>query len=123
MDTAKHNSDQCKRAAKTRTQRVNNQMKSQGGQKEGNPEQKAKNQKKDEDRFRSDVRILHVLQHTATLCNTLQYTATRCNTQQHAAIRCDMLQHAATCCNTLQHTATHCYQAVSKATLSFPAHD
>ena len=62
------------------------------------------------------------LQHSATHSHILQRTATRCNTPaqptarsaesvnalQHTATHCNTLQHSATLCNTLQHTATHC---------------
>jgi len=73
----------------------------------------------------------HILQHTATHCNTMQYNATQCNTLQHTATQCitfntlqhkatqsntkqhkatqsNTLQHNATQLDTLQHTATHC---------------
>jgi len=51
-------------------------------------------------------KILHLLQHTATHCNTLQRTATYCNILQHTATHCNALQHTATHCNALPHTAT-----------------
>jgi len=38
----------------------------------------------------------HILQHTATHCNTLQHTATHCNTLHNTATRCSTLQHTAT---------------------------
>jgi len=55
----------------------------------------------------------HILQHTATQCNTLQHTATHCNTLQCTATHrrgCTphTMQHTATHSNALQHTATHC---------------
>ena len=77
----------------------------------------------------------HLLQHTATHCNTLQHTATQCNllqftathfnslqhTDLRAAWHCvsslrHSLQHTATRCNTLQHTASHCNSLHRNAT-------
>ena len=88
--------------------------------------------------------LQHVLQHTATHCNTLQHTATHCNTLQHTATHCNtpqhahiygmyisihmyscmlwtlqhVLQHTAIHCNTLQHTATHCNTLQHTATVT-----
>jgi len=48
--------------------------------------------------------LQHILQHTATHCNTLQHTTIHCDTLRHTATHCDTLQHT----TTLQHTATNC---------------
>jgi len=48
-------------------------------------------------------RLLGILQHAATHCNTLQHAATRCNTLQHTATRCNTLQRITAICNLLQH--------------------
>ena len=62
---------------------------------------------------------VHLLQHTATHCNTLQHTATHCNTLQHTATHCNVLQHTATYCNTLQRTATHCSNVLQHTMTSY----
>ena len=49
----------------------------------------------------------HILQHTATHCNTLQHTATHCNTLQHTATHRTTLHHTATPCTTLQQVRSH----------------
>jgi len=62
--------------------------------------------------FERQLKMLTLIQHTATYRNTLQHTATHCN----------ILQHTATYCNTLQHTATHCNTLHYRTSISVSWH-
>ena len=67
----------------------------------------------DEDTATVSNTPIHLLQHTATHCNTLQHTATYCNTPQHTATHARMCR----CRGLMRGVMTTCYHSATRPSI------